>query len=78
MMSCSGVYAPLRWLLRNPTLGHAVMHPRPGNTRGLLELECADCLRRWLVRSPLAASDEYLKRQGAAVIAHRIWSTKRR
>lgn len=72
-MTCSGIYDPLRWLVRNPTLGHTVMHPRCGNARGLIELECADCLRRWLVRSPYAASDEYVRRLDEAVASHQHW-----
>lgn len=76
MMSCSAIYAPLRWLLRYPTLGHRIMHPRRAG-HALIELECVECLRVWMVRSPLTASDEYARRRDAAIHAHQEWCHER-
>ena len=47
-MTCSALYAPIRWILRDPTFGHVLMHPSPKIGHGL-ELRCAECLKTWSV-----------------------------
>ena len=49
-MTCSAVFAPLRWWLRNPTWGHALMSPLwPDVECPQIRLRCARCLRTWVV-----------------------------
>ncbi len=66
-MACSSLYAPVRWLLRDPLLGHRPMHPhRVGD--GRLQLQCSECLRRWPVRPTFEASPVYLHRRFVAAV----------
>ncbi len=66
-MSCSPLYAPVRWLLRQPTLGHAVMHPTATKGHGL-ELRCADCRRTWPVAVDFTPSPTFSHRHWLATI----------
>jgi hypothetical protein len=62
-MSCSPLYAPIRWLLQEPTWGHAVMHPSPTEDHRL-EIRCANCLKVWPVAPSFQPSPRY---------EHRLW-----
>lgn len=67
MMSCSSAYAPIRWLLRDPTLGHAVMHPIALKEHGI-KLTCAECLKSWTIQTTFAPSPVFTHRQWLARI----------
>ena len=48
MSTCSRVFDPVRWVRRDPTFGHEIMHPSP--TAGhALELRCSECMKTWRV-----------------------------
>lgn len=64
-MTCSWFYQPLRWLLRNPTLGHSIMHPSRLD-RNRVELRCSECLRSWSVVADFEPSPIYKHRQMVA------------
>ena len=48
MTSCSPIFAPVRFVLRNRSWGHDIMRPSPVAGHKF-ELRCSECLRRWPV-----------------------------